>query len=73
MVAKLEGSTIDESEDPSCGGFAFGSGLAAMDCILELLTAGDEVICMDDVYGGTNRQFNKVKARSQCLRSTSST
>ncbi len=68
MVAKLEGSTIDEKADPSCGGFAFASGLAAMDCVLELLTAGDEVVCMDDVYGGTNRQFQKVKARSQGLK-----
>lgn len=68
MVAKLEGSTIDESADASCGGFAFASGLAAMDCVLELLTAGDEVVCMDDVYGGTNRQFQKVKARSQALK-----
>lgn len=68
LVAKLEGSRIDEKDDPSCGGFAFASGLAAMDCVLELLTAGDEVVCMDDVYGGTNRQFQKVKARSQGLK-----
>jgi cystathionine gamma-lyase len=68
VVAKLEGSSIDEKDDPSCGGFAFASGLAAMDCICELLTAGDEVVCMDDVYGGTNRQFQKVKARSQGLK-----
>lgn len=68
MIARLEGSTITESQDASFGGFAFGSGLAAMDCVLELLTAGDEVVCMDDVYGGTNRQFQKVKARSQGLK-----
>ncbi len=67
LVAKLEGSTISEEDDASCGGFAFASGLAAMDCVCELLTAGDEVICMDDVYGGTNRQFQRVKARSQGL------
>lgn len=70
MVAQLEGSPITEKQDPSCGGFAFASGLAAMDCVLELLTAGDEVVCMDDVYGGTNRQFQKVKARSQGLKVT---
>lgn len=67
MIARLEGSTIHENDDASAGGFAFASGLAAMDCVLELLTAGDEVVCMDDVYGGTYRQFSKVKARSQGL------
>lgn len=68
MVARLEGSHLTESEDASYGGYAFGSGLAAMDCILQLLTAGDEVVCMDDVYGGTNRQLQRVKARSQGLK-----
>ncbi len=68
MVARLEGSPLTEQEDVTYGGFAFASGLAAMDCVCELLTAGDEVICMDDVYGGTNRQFQKVKARSQGLK-----
>jgi cystathionine gamma-lyase len=68
MVARLEGSTLTESQDASFGGFAFASGLAAMDCVLELLSAGDEVVCMDDVYGGTNRQFQRVKARSQGLK-----
>lgn len=68
MVARLEGSRLTESQDASFGGFAFSSGLAAMDCVCELLTAGDEVVCMDDVYGGTNRQFSRVKARSQGLK-----
>lgn len=68
MVARLEGSELSESDDATYGGFAFSSGLAAMDCVCELLTAGDEVICFDDVYGGTNRQFQKVKARSQGLK-----
>ncbi|MBY0311122.1 MAG: PLP-dependent aspartate aminotransferase family protein [Phycisphaerales bacterium] len=68
MMARLEGSTLTEAQDVTFGGFAFASGLAAMDCVLELLSAGDEVVCMDDVYGGTNRQFQKVKARSQGLK-----
>lgn len=68
MVARLEGSTIADTDDASAGGFAFSSGLAAMDCVLQLLTAGDEVVCMDDVYGGTNRQLQRVKARSQNLK-----
>ncbi len=41
-------------------GIAFASGLAAEDAILHLLEAGDEVVCTDDVYGGTFRLFEKV-------------
>lgn len=68
MVSRLEGSTIEEREDASFGGFAFASGLAAMDCVLEMVPAGSEVVCTDDVYGGTYRQFTKVKKFSQDLR-----
>jgi cystathionine gamma-lyase len=68
MVAKLEGSDIPEELDPSCGGFAFASGLAAIATVLELLDAGAHVVSMDDVYGGTNRQFQRVRKRSQGLR-----
>uniref|UniRef100_A0A8C3YER5 Cystathionine gamma-lyase n=1 Tax=Catagonus wagneri TaxID=51154 RepID=A0A8C3YER5_9CETA len=39
---------------------AFASGLAATVTITHLLKAGDQIICMDDVYGGTNRYFRKV-------------
>ncbi len=41
-------------------GLAFGSGLAATDCILKLLSPGDEVIACDDLYGGTFRMFTKM-------------
>jgi cystathionine gamma-lyase len=41
-------------------GLAFSSGLAATDCILRMLKAGDEVIAMDDLYGGTYRMFTRV-------------
>ncbi|KAM5256412.1 cystathionine gamma-lyase [Ctenodactylus gundi] len=41
---------------------AFASGLAATVSITHLLKAGDHVICMDDVYGGTNRYFRQVAA-----------
>jgi cystathionine gamma-lyase len=44
-------------------GLAFASGLAATDCILHLLQAGDHVLCCDDVYGGTYRLFEKVYRR----------
>ncbi|QOJ00555.1 MAG: cystathionine gamma-synthase [Phycisphaeraceae bacterium] len=40
--------------------FVFSSGLAAMDCVLHQLRAGDHVILSDDVYGGTFRQLDKV-------------
>lgn len=33
-------------------GLTFASGLAATTTITHLLKAGDEVICMDEVYGG---------------------
>lgn len=45
-------------------GFAFASGLAAIATVLELLSPGDHVIAMDDVYGGTYRLFEHVRKRS---------
>ncbi len=57
-VADLEGGTR---------GFAFASGLAATSTVLELLDAGSHVICMDDVYGGTYRLFERVRKRSAGL------
>jgi cystathionine beta-lyase len=41
-------------------GFAFSSGLSAIDCVLRLLNPGDEVITGDDLYGGTYRMFTKL-------------
>ena len=41
-------------------GFAFASGMSAADTILGLLKVGDEVIAIDDLYGGTRRLFEKV-------------
>ena len=41
-------------------GFAFSSGLAAIDCVLRTLNPGDEVIAGDDLYGGTYRIFTKM-------------
>lgn len=41
-------------------GFAFSSGCAATTTVLHLLTAGDHVVAMDDMYGGTFRLFDKV-------------
>ncbi|MCB0333455.1 MAG: cystathionine gamma-synthase [Bdellovibrionales bacterium] len=41
-------------------GLCFGSGSAALDCVLHLLNAGDHVVLCDDVYGGTFRCYDKV-------------
>ncbi len=39
---------------------AFSSGVAATDSVIKLLQTGDEVICGNDMYGGTYRLFTKV-------------
>ncbi|XP_061096345.1 cystathionine gamma-lyase-like [Conger conger] len=41
---------------------SFASGLAATTTITHLLKAGDGIVCMNDVYGGTNRYFRRVAA-----------
>lgn len=48
-------------------GFAFASGMAAINTLLELLNPGDHIIGMDDLYGGTVRLFNQIKQRSSNL------
>jgi len=45
-------------------GYAFASGMAATATILELVSSGEHVIAMDDLYGGTFRLFDKVRKRS---------
>jgi cysteine-S-conjugate beta-lyase len=51
LIAQLEGGHT---------GAAFGSGLAAIDAVIKLLQAGDEVIAVDDIYGGAFRLFEQV-------------
>lgn len=46
-------------------GLAFGSGLAAIDAVLKLLNPGDEVIAVDDLYGGTYRMFTRLFEKYQ--------
>ncbi len=41
-------------------GLCFGSGLAAIDAVIKLLSPGDEVISTNDLYGGTYRIFTKI-------------
>ena len=53
-VAALEGGTH---------GHAFASGMAAIDSVLTLLSAGDHVVCGENVYGGTHRLMEQVRSR----------
>lgn len=48
-------------------GFAFASGMAATTTIMNLLNAGDHIIAMHDLYGGTFRLFDKVCKRTSGL------
>jgi cystathionine beta-lyase/cystathionine gamma-synthase len=50
-VASLEGGAH---------GFAFGSGLAALDAVLKLLKAGDHVVSGENVYGGSHRLMDRI-------------
>ncbi len=51
IIAKLENGTT---------GIAFGSGLAAIDAVLKLLQTGDEILAVDDIYGGAFRLFTHI-------------
>jgi cystathionine beta-lyase len=41
-------------------GACFGSGLAAIDCVIKMLNPGDEVISTNDLYGGSYRIFKTI-------------
>lgn len=64
--AALEACIADLEQGQS--GFAFASGMAAINTILDLLNHGDHLIAMDDLYGGTFRILDKVKTRTNDLR-----
>jgi cystathionine beta-lyase len=51
IIAKLEKGTV---------GIAFGSGLAAIDAVVKLLKSGDEILAVDDIYGGAFRLFTHI-------------
>jgi len=55
QMAALEGGKYSQ---------IFSSGLAATSAVITLLEVGDEVLCIDDVYGGTQRLFRKISAVS---------
>jgi cystathionine gamma-lyase/cystathionine beta-lyase/cystathionine gamma-lyase/homocysteine desulfhydrase len=52
-IAALEGARF---------GYAFASGMAAIDATLKLVKAGEHVIVSDNTYGGTFRLFTRVLA-----------
>jgi len=51
IVAKLEGGLA---------AYAFATGLAAIDAVLKTLKTGDEIIAVDDIYGGAYRLFTHI-------------
>lgn len=57
---------IADLEDGHAG-FAFASGMAAVDTLMHLLGPGDHVLAVDDLYGGTWRLFERVRRRSSGL------
>jgi cystathionine gamma-lyase/cystathionine beta-lyase/cystathionine gamma-lyase/homocysteine desulfhydrase len=44
-------------------GFAFASGMAAIDTVLTRLQSGDHVVVSDNTYGGTYRLFERVRRK----------
>jgi len=52
-IAALEGARF---------GFAFASGMAAIDATLRLVKAGEHVVVSDNTYGGTARLFTRILA-----------
>lgn len=54
LIAGLEGGTT---------GSAFASGLAAIDAVVKLLQSGDEILAVEDIYGGAFRQFTQIWSR----------
>ena len=52
-IAALEGARF---------GFAFASGMAAIDATMRLVKAGEHVVVSDNTYGGTARLFNRILA-----------
>lgn len=55
-IAALEGAKY---------GFAFASGMAAIDATLRLVKSGEHVVVSDNTYGGTSRLFTRVLSNYQ--------
>lgn len=56
---KIAEDLIAQLEEGDAG-FAFASGLAAIDAVLKLLKSGDEILACDDIYGGSFRIFTHI-------------
>lgn len=54
VIAHLEGGST---------GLAFASGLAAIDAVVKLLQSGDEILAVDDIYGGAFRLFTHIYSK----------
>jgi cystathionine gamma-lyase len=54
-IASLEGG---------CGALAFASGMAATNCVIQSLAAGDHIVAAQDLYGGTYRLLHKITDRA---------
>ena len=54
LIAGLEGGST---------GVAFASGLAAIDAVVKLLQSGDEILAVDDIYGGAYRLFTHIYSK----------
>ncbi len=54
VIAELEGGRSAS---------AFASGLAAIDAVVKLLESGDEILAVDDIYGGAFRLFTHIYAK----------
>src|SRR5659263_760627 len=54
ILAQLEGGT---------NAFAFSSGMAATSAVFSIFSAGDNIVCCKDVYGGTFRALTKIFSR----------
>ncbi len=54
-IADLEGG---------CGALAFSSGIAATQCVMNLLSTGDHIVTGQDIYGGTYRLLHGITTRA---------
>jgi len=48
----------------AAGAYCFASGMAAISAVARLLSAGDEILAGDDLYGGTYRLFSTILDRT---------
>ncbi len=49
--------------EQGASGFAFASGLSAIDAVVKLLESGDEILAVDDIYGGAFRLFTHIYSK----------